>query len=227
MADAAILRAHRLTGPRGTDRVHDIDLDLRRGGLLHVHGGSGSGKTTLLRLLARLDPRESGQLRLDGVDAEEITPTHWRRRVSLVFQESRVFPATIEENLRWGAQQHGMHADVPRLLERVGLELAADTPAARISGGEAKRLAIARALAVDPDVLLLDEPTGPLDEDNRNTLRGLIGRLGEEGLGVVLVSHLDEDLRLLPGEAIHLRNGRVQSRGESGKLHKALQEERP
>lgn len=224
----AVLTATRLSGPQGTPRVHDVDFELHPGKLLHVHGRSGSGKTTLLRLLARLDPLASGKLRLKGQHAQEIPLTTWRRQVGLVFQESRVFPSTIKENLEWGARQHGLHVDTHDLLQMVGLDLDPETPGSQLSGGEAKRLAIARALAVGPTVLLLDEPTGPLDEKNRTALRALIRRLlDDQRLGVVFVSHLEEDLHLLPGDAIHLEDGKVRHHGESRKLHSALQEQRP
>jgi ABC-type sulfate/molybdate transport systems ATPase subunit len=226
MSTHRLLEAHHVSGPLDAPRIHQADLGLGRGELLHVHGPSGSGKTTLLRLLARLDPLHEGTLRLDGQDAKEIPLTTWRRRVSLVFQESRVFAMSISENLQWGARQHDMHAEVPDLLQRVGLDVDQDAPASRLSGGEAKRLAIARALAVRPDVLLLDEPTGPLDEDNRDHLRSAVHRLQEGGLAIIFVSHLEEDLRLLPGHAVHLEAGRIRDEGPSPSLGKRIQEQR-
>ncbi len=226
LASRFALVAQQLSGPRGASRVHDIRLQLPAGRLLHVHGASGSGKTTLLRLLARLDPLESGTLELDGQPAEAVPVTEWRRRVALVFQESRLFPGTVADNLNWGARLHGRQADVDALLRHVGLDVEPDQPAAQLSGGEAKRLAIARALAVGPDVLLLDEPTGPLDESHRRLLRILIQRLcRDHHFGVVLVSHLDEDLLLLHGDAIHLQEGLVVAQKDSKKLHQELRAE--
>lgn len=221
-----LLEVRGLHGPKtDPERVGPVDLTLADGGLLHVHGPSGSGKTTLLRLLARLEPRADGTMRLAGQDADTVPRTEWRRRVSLVFQGSNLFPGTVGDNVAWAARHHGFDVDVEALLEAVGLGLSPERDASGLSGGEAKRLAVARALAVRPDALLLDEPTGPLDVDNRAGMRRLVGRLRHQGLGVVMVSHLEEDLTALPGPAIMLDEGRVVATGPSEGLVRAAEAE--
>lgn len=220
-----ILTARGLTGPRGLDIIQDVDLSVEAGRLVHIHGASGSGKTTLLRLLARMDPTTHGALYLQARPAKDVDARNWRRRVSLVFQEARLFPGTIADNLRWGARQHGLDVDPEALLHGVGLDLSPERDTSDISGGEAKRVAIARALAVQPDVLMLDEPTGPLDAANREVLRELVRRLmHDHGLAVILVSHLQEDLTALPGEALVLDHGRIVDHGPSKDLAHRLAE---
>lgn len=223
----AVLDVADVTGPRPDPRVHDVTMHIHHGEVWHVHGDSGAGKTSLLRLLARLDPLAAGRMRLAGHITQDVPVTEWRRRVSLVFQEPRLFAGTIAQNVTWGATVHSRRVDVPHLLKRAGIKLAPEREAGGLSGGEAKRVAIARALAVDPDVILLDEPTAPLDERNRGAIRNLIRALAADGRGVVLVSHLRDDLLAVPGPALHLVDGQVRGILNSTDLHAHLEATEP
>ncbi|MBW3582858.1 MAG: energy-coupling factor ABC transporter ATP-binding protein [Euryarchaeota archaeon] len=209
-AERALLSVRDLSGPRvDPDRLRDVSFDLPQGGLLHVHGPSGSGKTTLLRLLARLAPSASGEVWLDGAPMASFPAPEWRRRVALVFQEPSVLEATVRDELESPARLHGRTVDVEALLGSVGLDVGPERDPSRLSGGERKRLTIARSLAVDPDVVMLDEPTSSIDPERREEVHALVRRLVADGLGVLVVSHLVEDLEALPGPVLLLGAGRA------------------
>ncbi|TMK89382.1 MAG: ATP-binding cassette domain-containing protein [Actinobacteria bacterium] len=149
-------------------------------------GPSGAGKTTLLRLLNRLDDPDAGQVLLDGKDVREYDVLQLRRRVQYVGQVPVTFPGTVAENLAMAEPS----ADADALLERVGLAAAlVHRRADALSVGEAQRLSLARALACDPEALLLDEPTSALDTASKGGVEQLIRSLTEGGLTVVLVTH--------------------------------------
>ena len=151
-------------------------------GLTAVVGPSGAGKTTLLRLLNRLDDPDAGTVLFDGRAVRDYDVLDLRRRVQYVGQVPVTFPGTVSRNL-------GGVDPVPR-LRRVGLDPAlADRQADRLSVGEAQRLALARALARSPEVLLLDEPTSALDTEAKAAIEQLVRGLADEGLTVVMVSH--------------------------------------
>jgi putative ABC transport system ATP-binding protein len=151
-------------------------------GLTAVVGPSGAGKTTLLRLLNRLDDPDAGEVVLDGRDVRDYDVLDLRRRVQLVGQVPVAFPTTVARNI-------GAPDPVP-LLQRVGLAPAlADRDADRLSVGEAQRMCLARALARDPEVLLLDEPTSALDPDSKAAIEQLVRELADNELTVVMVSH--------------------------------------
>ena len=155
-------------------------------GLTVVIGRSGVGKTTLLRLLNRLDDPDDGAVLFDGRDVRDYDVLELRRRVQLVSQVPVTFPGTVAENL---AVADGA-ADAQGLLERVGLSPAlASRLADRLSVGEAQRMSLARALARQPQALLLDEPTSALDAISKTAIEDLIRGLARDGLTIVMISH--------------------------------------
>jgi putative ABC transport system ATP-binding protein len=144
-------------------------------------GPSGAGKTTLLRLLNRLDDPDDGAVFLQGRDVRAYDVLDLRRRVQMVGQVPITFPGTVADNVGPGA----VH-----LLTHVGLSPdLARREADRLSVGEAQRMALARSLALSPDVLALDEPTSALDMVNKEGIERLIRQLADSGLTVVMVSH--------------------------------------
>ncbi|MDA8274085.1 MAG: ATP-binding cassette domain-containing protein [Actinomycetota bacterium] len=150
-------------------------------GLTAVMGPSGAGKTTLLRLLNRLDDPDAGFVLLDGRDIRSYDVLELRRRVQSVGQVPVTFPGTVADNVG---------TDVAGLLAHVGLDPAlANRDADRLSVGEAQRMALARSLALRPDVLCLDEPTSALDGDSKGGIEDLVRHLADEGLTVVMVTH--------------------------------------
>jgi putative ABC transport system ATP-binding protein len=150
-------------------------------GLTVIVGPSGSGKTTLLRLLNRLDDPDDGVVLFEGRDVRDYDVLELRRRVQSVGQVPVTFPGTVADNVRGGPTD---------LLIRVGLDpQLANREADRLSVGEAQRMALARSLALSPDVLALDEPTSALDMANKAGIERLVRELADSGLTVVMVSH--------------------------------------
>jgi phosphate transport system ATP-binding protein len=189
--------------------VRDVSLPVRQGEVLAMIGASGSGKTTLLRSLNRLTEitagaARSGQITLDGQDIHELEVNDLRRRVTMVFQQPNPFPMSIFDNVAYAlAERPGrggrrrrrspqIEQAVNDALHRAGLydEVAGDLErsALRLSGGQQQRLCIARALAAEPEVLLLDEPCSALDPISTATIEELIVEL-RESVAVVIVTH--------------------------------------
>ena len=156
-------------------------------------GPSGSGKSSFLRLLNRLDEPTSGTVYLEGTDYRQIAPRELRRRVGLVTQTAYLFPGTIADNLRFGPQQQGKglpEQTITFLLDQVGLADRADSDVVNLSGGEAQRVSLARAIANSPTALLMDEPTSALDEEAKEEVEGLILKIVQQNaLTCVIVSH--------------------------------------
>ena len=172
-----------------------------RVGLTAMVGSSGAGKTTLLRLLNRLDDPDAGQVLLDGKDVRDYDVLQLRRRVQYVGQVPVTFPGTVAENLAMAEPS----ADAAILLERVGLNTALATRRAdALSVGEAQRLSLARALACEPEALLLDEPTSALDTASKGGIEQLIRSLADGGLTVVLVTHDPRQAADLAGAVIEV-----------------------
>jgi phosphate transport system ATP-binding protein len=188
--------------------VRDVSLPVRRGEVLALIGASGSGKTTLLRSLNRLTEitagaGRSGRITLDGEEIHEIEVNALRRRVTMVFQQPNPFPMSIFENVAYAlrenparrrrrARRSQLEPAVREALRRAGLheEVAEDLdrPALSLSGGQQQRLCIARALAAEPEVLLLDEPCSALDPISTAVIEELIVGL-RESVAVVIVTH--------------------------------------
>jgi putative ABC transport system ATP-binding protein len=160
------------------------------GRLTVMVGPSGAGKTTLLRLLNRLDDPDGGTVLLAGRDVRDYDVLDLRRRIQLVGQVPVTFPGTVADNLLLAAPDVAADGGVAGCLARVGLDPAlAGREADRLSVGEAQRLALARSLALRPEVLALDEPTSALDTDRKAGVVALIRGLADSGLTVVMVTH--------------------------------------
>ncbi|MBW3667939.1 MAG: ATP-binding cassette domain-containing protein [Actinobacteria bacterium] len=166
-------------------------------GLTAIVGESGTGKTTLLRLLNRLDDPDAGVVLLDGRDVRDYDVLELRRRVQVVSQTPVGFPGTIARNLG--------DAHVTALLARVGLDAdMAEREADRLSLGETQRVTLARAIAREPEVLVLDEPTSALDVRAKARIECLLGELADDGMTVVLVSHDPRHAEQLADHVIEL-----------------------
>jgi ABC-type iron transport system FetAB ATPase subunit len=163
--------------------VNDITVELHKRELLAVVGPSGSGKSSFLRLLNRLDEPTSGTLYFEGEEYRQIPPRELRRRLGLVTQRAFLFPGTVADNVGFGPRQRGedlaVH-EIHRLLLQVGLSGFSGRIVAKLSGGEAQRVSLARALANWPTVLLLDEPTSALDQDAKLGIESLIEQIMQE-----------------------------------------------
>lgn len=196
----------------GAAIVDDASLALSRGEVGAVTGPSGAGKTTLLRLIVRLEEPTRGTVLLDGRDHRELDPPELRRRVGWVPQEPAFEPGTVWENLTLGPRLAGRELDGDRaeaLLARVELAAKRDRDVDELSAGERQRLALARTLVVDPDALLLDEPTANLDRALEGRVEDLLAELAGEDRGVLLVTHAPEQARRLAGKAWRMQDGRL------------------
>jgi osmoprotectant transport system ATP-binding protein len=207
------------TYPGGTVAVRELDLDVPRGELVVLVGPSGCGKSTTLKMINRLIEPTTGRIELDGDDVTRIDAVQLRRRIGYVIQQIGLFPhqtirgnvATVPKLLGWDRKR--VHARVDELLHTMGLEPAefADRYPHQLSGGQRQRAGVARALAADPDVLLMDEPFGAVDPVIR-------GRLQDQFLEiqatlaktVVLVTHdIEEAVRLGDRVAVFETGGRL------------------
>jgi len=206
-------------GDRGRPAVSvltDVSLNMARGGALTLVGPSGSGKSTLLRCLNRLEEPTAGTVRFDGRDVRSLDPRELRRRAALVMQTPVLFEGTVRDNL-WlrpaGTPGDFSEARLSEVLIEVGLEpLFLDRDAATLSGGEKRRVTIARALLRDPQALLLDEPTSALDPPNAALVVETISRAREaRRLSIVAVTHQPELVRHLGGSLLFLVRGRVEA----------------
>lgn len=177
-------------GPR---TVLDLDsLDIQRGEVLAIVGPSGAGKSTLLRLLNFLEPPSAGSLTFDGAPVVGEPSLDVVRRVTTVFQRPVLLDRTVRDNVAFGLTLRGRTANghVDDALEQVGLTALAHIQARKLSGGEMQRAALARALVIQPDVLLLDEPTANLDPYNVGLIENIVlAENRERGTTILLVTH--------------------------------------
>jgi len=192
----------------------DVDLSIERGEVLVFIGPSGSGKSSLLRCLNRLERIERGRILFNGHDITSLSVLELRRQVGMVFQKTAVIEGTIAENISYGPQLRGerlSRTEIISLMRQAALEPElVDRNARALSGGQEQRLAIARALANRPTVLLLDEPTSALDPIGTRKVEEVLLRLREEvGLTLVWVSHNVEQARRVADRVLLLEAGRV------------------
>jgi putative ABC transport system ATP-binding protein len=190
--------------------LHDVDIAIDRG-VTAVAGPSGSGKSTLLRLLNRLADPAAGNVRFEGDDVRSLDVLELRRRAVLVPQVPAPLPGTVAYNVQYGPSLKGATADVDRCLTLAGLDPSfAERDAERLSVGEGQRLMLARAIALEPEALLLDEPTAALDETTREGVERTLVDLHERlGVALVLVTHDRAQAGRLAKRTIELSDGRV------------------
>jgi tungstate transport system ATP-binding protein len=206
-----MLRATAVSQSYGDERVvRDLSLKIETGEVLAIIGPSGVGKTTVLRLLALSLEPDVGSVTFDGTDVwgvDDARRLSLRRRVGMVFQEASLFDATVARNVEYGLRVRRSWSDrlrgglsslvgsteaapaVRESLDVVGLTDKTEQPASSLSGGEAQRVSFARALAYDPDVLLLDEPTSDLDPRNTAVIEEAVAEARDRGIGVVVATH--------------------------------------
>ena len=198
----------------GDTTILDVDLTFNAGAPTILIGPNGSGKTTLLRVAMGLIPLDSGRVTWGGRD---IAPPDRR---AIVFQRPVMLRRSAAGNLRYALAAagvpRGQHAArIAELLALVGLDALADRPARRLSGGEQQRLALARALARDPDLLLLDEPTASLDPAATKQIEDLVAAIAARGVKVVMSTHDLGQARRLAGDIILMHRGRVMERASA------------
>jgi sulfate/thiosulfate transport system ATP-binding protein len=209
-----------------TPVLHDVSVDVATGSLTALLGPSGGGKSTLLRIIAGLEYPDAGTVIISGRDATQLSPQ--RRNVGFVFQHYAAFKhLSVFDNVAFGLQirkrrKAEIRKRVAELLELVHLEQLAGRYPAQLSGGQRQRMALARALAVEPEVLLLDEPFGALDAQVRKELRTWLRRLHDEvHVTTVFVTHDQEEAIEVADTVVVLAGGRVQQAGSPHDLYEA------
>jgi len=201
---------------RGKEAVHALDgvtLQVEKGEFVAVVGPSGSGKSTLLYLMGCMDRPTSGQVKIGGKVVNGLVDEQLARlrqqHIGFVFQQFFLLPTlTALENVLLPTLFSGKRAEGGQLLALVGLEGRDDHLPGELSGGEMQRVAVARALVNQPQVLLADEPTGNLDTQSARSIFDLFSRLSQGGLTVVVVTH-NEELASLADRIVRLRDGKI------------------
>jgi sulfate transport system ATP-binding protein len=204
--------------------LDDVSVDIPAGSLTALLGPSGGGKSTLLRVIAGLEDADSGSVEIAGSDATGVPPQ--RRNVGFVFQHYAAFKhLNVYRNVAFGLEiRKRPKAEIARrvdeLLELVHLEQFARRLPSQLSGGQRQRMALARALAVEPEVLLLDEPFGALDAQVRKELRRWLRRLHDEvHVTTVFVTHDQEEAMEVADSIVVMAGGRVEQAGSPDELY--------
>ena len=214
-----ILEVNQITLQRGGQTVlHDISFSVQPGEVLALIGRSGSGKSSLLRCLNRLEAVNSGAIRFNGTDITALPVLELRQQIGMVFQKTAPFAGTVADNIAYGAKLR--NETLPRerieeLMKQAALDLdLIDRDAHELSGGQEQRLAIARALANKPTVLLLDEPTSALDPIATHSIENVLLRLRDTtDLTLIWVSHNAEQARRVADRVLLLEAGRITREG--------------
>jgi cell division transport system ATP-binding protein len=202
----------------GVYALHDLSLTIDKGEFLFLTGPSGAGKSTLLRLLLREDVPSDGSLRVAGRDLETMGRRDvqaYRRTIGFVFQDFRLVPRfTVFENVSFVMRVLGVALSVQQrktfqALKLVGLQHRMNALPEELSGGEQQRIAIARALVNDPQLVLADEPTGNLDPDLSLEVMNLFREVNARGTTVVVATHDRELIRRVGRRSITLDHGRI------------------
>lgn len=226
MMERAHIAADGVVVDRGGSRILDhVTAAFHRGAVMAVVGPSGAGKTTLLRCLNRLEEPTAGRVLLDGTAVRHLDPRELRRRVGMVFQTPVLFDGNVRTNVAYGLD--GTEDD--RLAEALAAARLPpaflDRDAARLSVGEAQRVAIARTLVRHPEALLLDEPTSALDRDAADGVEELVCRLADERrLTVVLVTHDLAQAQRVADSAVLLVGGRLALEGAPSEVQSRWRE---
>ncbi|MGN0706514.1 MAG: amino acid ABC transporter ATP-binding protein [Faecalibacterium sp.] len=208
-------------GAKGTtptlDVLKGIDIDIYRGDVVCLIGPSGCGKSTFLRCLNRLEIPTGGSIKFEGTEVDEAHIDQLRQKMGMVFQHFNLFPhMTVKENLCMAPtllklkshEEAEKRAD--ELLARVGLSDKANVYPSSLSGGQQQRIAIARALAMDPDVILFDEPTSALDPEMVGEVLELMKELAHTGITMLVVTHEMGFAREVSNRVIFIDEGKIQ-----------------
>jgi cell division transport system ATP-binding protein len=198
--------------------LDEVNFEIDSNELIILNGISGAGKSTVVGLLIGADKPTSGTVEVDGIlvnDMDGEMLQLYRRKVGVVYQDYKLLPAkTVFENVAFAmevceAPNDVIQQRVPELLAKVGLAQYSDHFPEHLSGGEKQRLAIARALVHDPRLLIADEPTGNLDEENVRGILDLFRKLHAEGATILLTTHDPLVHQLMPGRTITLVKGKI------------------
>jgi len=218
-----------------TTVLDGIDLDVAEGDVITLIGASGSGKSTLLRCVNLLEPIDDGEIFLDGVDIAEpgLDPDPIRRRIGMIFQSFNLFPhMSVTDNVAVGPRKVlGVSKSEARragleLLTRLGLADRADAYPDQLSGGQQQRVAIARSLAMNPEVMLLDEITSALDPELVGEVLDVIRDLKRNGMTMLFATHEMAFAREISDRVCFLHRGRILEEGPPAQIFESPSEPR-
>ena len=212
-----------------------IDLDIKKGEVVVIIGPSGSGKSTFLRSMNLLETPTKGVISFEGVDITDKSNDIFkmREKMGMVFQQFNLFPnMTVKENITLspiktkGVSKADAEAKAMELLEKVGLKDKADTYPTSLSGGQQQRIAIARGLAMDPDVLLFDEPTSALDPEMVGEVLAVMKDLAKSGMTMAIVTHEKGFAYEVADRVIFMDGGVIVEEGTPREIFDNTKEER-
>ncbi len=215
--------------------LEDVNMEIKKGEVIAIIGPSGCGKSTLIRTINQLETVTDGKIYVDGKDITDknIDINEMRRRIGMVFQHFNLFPhLTILENIMLAPVKLSImtkeeaRENALKLLERVGLYDKASAYPKSLSGGQKQRIAIARALAMNPEVMLFDEPTSALDPEMVGEVLELIKELAEDGMTMVIVTHEMGFAREVANRVIFLDEKGIKEEGTPEEIFKNPQSDR-
>ena len=198
--------------------LRDITMTVSRGEVVVVCGPSGSGKSTLIKCVNALEPYQDGHILVDGIDVGSTvrSATHLRRRVGMVFQNFELYPhlsvidnICLAQRVVLKRQAEEARERARRLLDRVGLKDKEAVYPTNLSGGQQQRIAIARALALDPEIMLFDEPTSALDPEMINEVLDVMTALAADGMTMMVVTHEMGFARRVASHVVFMDMGEV------------------
>ncbi len=215
--------------------LQDINAEIKKGDVISIIGPSGTGKSTLLRCLNRLEEPSSGKILMEGQDLgkKECNLPLLRRKMGMVFQNFNLFPhMNILENIMYGPvkvlkhSKKDAYAKGMQLLRTVGLEDKAENYPDELSGGQKQRAAIARTLAMEPEVILFDEPTSALDPTMVGEVLSVIKNLAREGMTMLIVTHEMSFARKVSNRVFYLDQGIIYEEGSPEEIFDHPKKER-
>ncbi len=213
--------------PPDTLVLQDVSFDVKKGEFVSIVGKSGSGKTTLIHLILGLEKPSSGEVFFESTnlsEADSLKIQEIRRKIGVIHQDYKLLPKkTVYENVAYIMQVEGkdneeIEREVPKVLEVIGLENKVNNFPHQLSGGEQQRLAIARALVNQPDIIIADEPTGNLDPYNTYEVIALLRKINQAGKTIILATHDREVINKLGKRVITLEQGKILRDEAEGKF---------
>ncbi|MCX6718501.1 MAG: cell division ATP-binding protein FtsE [Candidatus Staskawiczbacteria bacterium] len=207
--------------------LQDISFEIKEGEFVSVVGKSGVGKTTLTRLILGLEAPTSGEIYFKGENLNTADPAkiqEIRRKIGCIYQDYKLLPKkTVYENVAYimqveGKENEEIDREVPKVLEIIGLGGKINNFPDQLSGGEKQRLAIARALVNNPEIIIADEPTGNLDPYNTYEVISLLQKINKAGKTIILATHDREIINKLGKRVVTLENGKIIRDEQAGKF---------